>query len=169
MLPEKLKKVLSYEGVVSITTWTEAGPHVTNTWNSYTETTDDDRILIPAAGMTSTEEDLAVNANLILTAGTREVEGFNGYKGTGFRITGTAAMIEKGDELYDERKISFSPQSVGSKSKRSQAITLKCDKRPFSGRSFLRNNRCLRRLPKTPPVCGAFYLNDDESHLRLTG
>ena len=114
MLPEKLKKVLSYEGVVSITTWTEAGPHVTNTWNSYTETTDDDRILIPAAGMTSTEEDLAVNANLILTAGTREVEGFNGYKG----------------------KISFSPQSVGSKSKRSQAITLKCDKRPFSGRSF---------------------------------
>ena len=99
MLPEKLKKVLSYEGVVSITTWTEAGPHVTNTWNSYTETTDDDRILIPAAGMTSTEEDLAVNANLILTAGTREVEGFNGYKGTGFRITGTAAMIEKGDEF----------------------------------------------------------------------
>lgn len=99
MLPEKLKKVLSYEGVVSITTWTEAGPYVTNTWNSYTETTDDDRILIPAAGMTSTEEDLAVNANLILTAGTREVEGFNGYKGTGFRITGTAAMIEKGDEF----------------------------------------------------------------------
>lgn len=99
MLPEKLKKVLSYEGVVSITTWTEAGPHVTNTWNSYTETTDDDRILIPAAGMTSTEEDLAVNANLILTAGTREVEGFNGYKGTGFRITRTAAMIEKGDEF----------------------------------------------------------------------
>ena len=99
MLPEKLKKVLSYEGVVSITTWTEARPHVTNTWNSYTETTDDDRILIPAAGMTSTEEDLAVNANLILTAGTREVEGFNGYKGTGFRITGAAAMIEKGDEF----------------------------------------------------------------------
>ena len=99
MLPEKLKKVLSYEGVVSITTWTEAGPHVTNTWNSYTETTDDDRILIPAAGMTSTEEDLAVNANLILTAGTREVEGFNGYKGTGFRITVTAAMIVKGDEF----------------------------------------------------------------------
>lgn len=98
MLPEKLKKVLSYD-VVSITTWTEAGLHVTNTWNSYTETTDDDRILIPAAGMTSTEEDLAVNANLILTAGTREVEGFNGYKGTGFRITGTAAMIEKGDEF----------------------------------------------------------------------
>ena len=99
MLPEKLKKVLSYEGVVSITTWTEAGPHVTNTWNSYTETTDDDRILIPAAGMTSTEEDLAVNANLILTAGTREVEGFNGYKGTGFRITGTAAMIAKCEEF----------------------------------------------------------------------
>lgn len=98
MLPEKLKKVLSYD-VVSITTWTEAGLHVTNTWNSYTETTDDDRILIPAAGMTSTEEDLAVNANLILTAGTREVEGFNGYKGTGFRITGTAAMIEKGEEF----------------------------------------------------------------------
>ena len=54
---------------------------------------------LPAAGMTSTEEDLAVNANLILTAGTREVEGFNGYKGTGFIITVTSAMIEKGDEF----------------------------------------------------------------------
>lgn len=35
MLPEKLHDVLSYEGVVSLTTWTPEGPHVNNTWNTY--------------------------------------------------------------------------------------------------------------------------------------
>lgn len=55
MLNHKFLQVLKYEGVVSITSWTELAPHVTNTWNSYLTITDDQRILAPAAGMTHLE------------------------------------------------------------------------------------------------------------------
>jgi len=99
-LPEKFFEVLKYEGSVSITTWTPASAHVTNTWNSYLIITDDERILIPAAGMTTTEADIKENNNVILTLAAREVEGFNGYQGTGFRVEGTAAFLTEGDE-YD--------------------------------------------------------------------
>lgn len=107
MLPEKLHDVLSYEGVVSLTTWTPEGPHVNNTWNTYIVEKDDDRLLIPAAGMNSTETDLDINNRIILTVGAREVEGFNGYQGTGFRITGTAKLIDEGED-YEMMKKQFS-------------------------------------------------------------
>ena len=93
MLPEKLHDVLSYEGVVSLTTWTPEGPHVNNTWNTYIVEKDDDR--------------LDVNNRIILTVGAREVEGFNGYQGTGFRITGTAKLIDEGED-YEMMKKQFS-------------------------------------------------------------
>lgn len=86
MFTEKFYDVLNYEGAVSITSWGNTDPHVTCTWNSYLITKEEDIILIPAAGMTSTEEDLAVNDQLILTLAARQVEGFNNYQGTGFRI-----------------------------------------------------------------------------------
>lgn len=41
MLNHKFLQVLKYEGVVSITSWIELAPHVTNTWNSYLTITDD--------------------------------------------------------------------------------------------------------------------------------
>lgn len=99
-LPEKFFEVLKHEGSVSITTWTPAGAHVTNTWNSYLVITEDNRILIPAAGMTSTEADIKENSNVIVTLAAREVEGFNGYQGTGFRVEGTAAFLTEGTD-YD--------------------------------------------------------------------
>ena len=34
-LPEKLYEVLKHEGVVSIVSWGNTEPHITNTWNSY--------------------------------------------------------------------------------------------------------------------------------------
>jgi flavin mononucleotide-binding protein len=64
-------------------------------------------LLIPAAGMNSTETDLDVNNRIILTVGAREVEGFNGYQGTGFRITGTAKLIDEGED-YEMMKKQFS-------------------------------------------------------------
>ena len=98
---EKLLDVLKHEGVVSIISWGSADePHVTNTWNSYI-VVKDDRFLIPAAGMTSTEADVVKNPRVKVTLGAREVEGFNGYQGTGFRIEGTAEFISEGAE-YDE-------------------------------------------------------------------
>lgn len=100
MFSEKFLEVLRHEGVVSITSWANNIAHVTCTWNSYL-VIKDDRILIPAAGMTSTENDVLVNPEIILTLGSRDVEGYNNYQGTGFRIEGTARFIGEGDE-YDE-------------------------------------------------------------------
>ena len=106
MLNEKFFEVLKYEGVVSIVSWgsTEEA-NITNTWNSYLVIRDD-RILLPAAGMNSTEADVAVNNKVKVTLGAREVEGFNNYQGTGFLINGTASFIESGEE-FDMMKEKF--------------------------------------------------------------
>lgn len=103
MFTEKFHDVLNYEGAVSITSWGNTDPHVTCTWNSYLVTKEEDIILIPAAGMTSTEEDLAVNDQLILTLAARQVEGFNNYQGTGFRINGKGEFLTEGP-YFDEMK-----------------------------------------------------------------
>lgn len=107
MLTEKFFEVLKYEGAVSITSWGEGKPHVTCTWNSYLVVKGDDTILIPAAGMTSTEADVKVNDKVILTLAAREVEGYNGYQGTGFRVTGKATFLCEG-EYFDELKAKYS-------------------------------------------------------------
>lgn len=106
MLSEKFYEVIQHEGVVSITSWGESDPHVTCTWNSYLVTKEDTMILIPAAGMTSTEADVAHNNRLILTLGSRDVEGFNGYQGTGFRVEGTAQFLSEG-AYFEEMKAKF--------------------------------------------------------------
>ena len=85
MFPDKFFEVLKHEGVVSITTWSDNEAHVTNTWNSYLKIKENDRVIV--------------------TMGAREVEGFNGYQGTGFRVEGTATFIGEGpiyDEMYAE-------------------------------------------------------------------
>ncbi len=106
MLTEKFFEVLKYEGVVSIVSWGSSDEaNITNTWNSYL-VIKDDRILLPAAGMNSTEADVKVNSKVKMTLGAREVMGFNNYQGTGFLINGTASFIESGDE-YDMMKEKF--------------------------------------------------------------
>lgn len=100
MLSEKFYDVIDNEGSVSITSWTNKGAHVTCTWNSYLQVVKEnniEKILIPAAGMTSTENDIKENDDVILTMAAREVEGFNGYQGTGFRIIGSAEFLNEGD------------------------------------------------------------------------
>lgn len=99
MLTEKFYEVLKHEGVVSITSWGVDEPHVTNTWNSYVVVTDDKKLLIPAAGLRSTESDTSVNNRVKVTLGSKEVEGFNNYQGTGFLIEGTAKFISSGEEF----------------------------------------------------------------------
>ncbi|NLY08721.1 MAG: FMN-binding protein [Tissierellia bacterium] len=106
MLSEKFLEVIANEGVVSITSWGNEDPHVTCTWNSYLVIKDNDKILIPAAGMNSTEGDVKVNNRLIITLGSRAVEGFNGYQGTGFRVEGVAEFLSEG-EYFDEMKAKY--------------------------------------------------------------
>lgn len=99
MLTNKFYEVLKHEGVVSITSWGIDEPHVTNTWNSFLVVQDSERILLPAAGMHSTENDVNVNSKVKVTLGSREVIGFNNYQGTGFLIEGTANFITSGSEF----------------------------------------------------------------------
>ena len=105
MFTEKFYEVIGKEGVVSITSWGQGDPHVTCTWNSYL-VVKGDRLLIPAAGMTSTEADVKVNPRVLLTLGSREVMGHNNYQGTGFRIEGTASFLNHGED-FDQMKTKF--------------------------------------------------------------
>ena len=100
MLSEKFYDVISHEGSVSITSWTKEGAHVACTWNTYLQVTKEgkyEKILIPAAGMTSIENDVKKNDEVILTMAARQVEGFDGYQGTGFRIIGKAEFLDEGE------------------------------------------------------------------------
>lgn len=106
VLPEKFYEVLKYEGVVSIVSWSNGGANVTNTWNSYLEIVNN-KILIPAAGMHSTENDVKINNIVKLTLGSKEVEGRNGYQGTGFLIEGEASFFYEGD-YFNLMKSKFS-------------------------------------------------------------
>lgn len=106
MLTEKFYEVLQHEGVVSITSWGVDEPHVTNTWNSYLVVKENQKLLIPAAGMYSTENDVKQNNKVKVTLGSKEVLGFNNYQGTGFLIEGTAQFIQSGTD-YEQMKEKF--------------------------------------------------------------
>lgn len=106
MLTEKFNEVLNHEGVVSIVSWSVDEAHVTCTWNSYLVVTADQRILIPAAGMNSTEKDVNHNDKVKLTLGSREVMGRNNYQGTGFEIEGNAKFLTIGSD-YDMMKVKY--------------------------------------------------------------
>lgn len=98
MFPEKLLEVLKYEGVVAIVTEGADGAHIVNTWNSYIKLTNDERLLAPVGGMNITEGNLNSNSKVLLTMGSREVQGFHS-KGTGFLIKGSAEILKQGIEL----------------------------------------------------------------------
>lgn len=107
MLSEKFLEVLKNEGVVSIVSWADAEPHLVNTWNSYLVVTADERILIPAYAMRRTEKNTLQNSKVKIALGSKAVEGYNNYQGTGFVIEGTAKFVESGSE-FDMMKEKFS-------------------------------------------------------------
>ncbi|BCG47287.1 Pyridoxamine 5'-phosphate oxidase-related, FMN-binding [Citrifermentans bremense] len=95
MIPEKMKEVMKHEGVVAIVTQGEDGPHLVNTWNSYLALDADERLLIPAGYMHVTEKNVTRNPKVLLTLGSREVQGTHG-PGTGFLVEGNARFITDG-------------------------------------------------------------------------
>ncbi|MBI6874446.1 pyridoxamine 5'-phosphate oxidase family protein [Clostridium aciditolerans] len=98
MLNEKLLEVISHEGVTAIASCSNNEVHVVNTWNSYINTTEDGRLLIPAAGMRKTQKNIELNNKIKVTVGSKEVMGYK-YLGTGFLIEGTAKFVESGSEF----------------------------------------------------------------------
>ena len=100
MLNEKLLSILAHpvDGAVSIVTYTDEGPHLVNTWNSYITVTPEEKFLIPAYGFLITEKNLLKNNAVILSIASKEIEGYNS-KGTGFILTGTAQLLKSGNEF----------------------------------------------------------------------
>jgi hypothetical protein len=105
MFTDKFREVISKEGVVSIVSCADGEAHVVNTWNSYLVTPSDGRILIPAWKMRKTEKKTLKNNKVLLTVGSKEVDGLIG-PGTGFFLEGTARFINSGDE-FDMMKNKF--------------------------------------------------------------
>ncbi len=105
MIPEKFQDVIKHEGVVAIVSQGETSPHLINTWNSYVTLTESDELLIPAGGMKKTERNIEQNADIQLSIGSREVDGFNGA-GTGFLVRGSADFLKKGTQ-FDFMKKKF--------------------------------------------------------------
>ncbi len=95
MIPEKMLEVLKHEGVVAIVTQGEKEPHVVNTWNSYIKITKEGKLLVPAGGMNVTENNIKKKDKVLMTMGSREVEGFHS-KGTGFLIVGSGEFVGEG-------------------------------------------------------------------------
>ncbi len=98
--------VVSKEGVVSIVSCSDDEAHVVNTWNSYLAFPGEDRLLIPVYGMRKTQKKVEKNNNVLLTLGTKEIEGKMG-PGTGYLIKGTAKFMKSGAE-FDLMKQKFS-------------------------------------------------------------
>lgn len=99
MLTEKFFEVINHEGVVSIVTCANNEAHVCNTWNSYLVIVDENKILIPAAGMIKTEKNINANPKVKLTLGSKEVMGYN-HMGTGFLLEGNAKFLKDGEHFH---------------------------------------------------------------------
>jgi uncharacterized pyridoxamine 5'-phosphate oxidase family protein len=98
MLNDKFFEVVNHEGVVSIVTCANNEAHVVNTWNSYLVVVEGNKILIPAAAMIKTEENININPKVKLTMGTKEVMGYR-YMGTGLLLEGTARFLKSGEHF----------------------------------------------------------------------
>jgi hypothetical protein len=103
---EKFLEVIGKEGVVSIVSHDEGEAHVANTWNSYLVTKDNEKLLIPAHAMRTTEKKTSKNDKVLLTFGSKEVVGHRG-PGAGFLAEGTARFLSTGPD-FDMMKAKFS-------------------------------------------------------------
>lgn len=106
MLTETFFEVIRHEGVVAIVSCANNEAHVVNTWNTYLHITDDERILLPAWAMRTTEHNITHNSTVLLTVGSKEVQGKMGA-GTGFLLKGTARFLSSGSE-WEMMKEQFS-------------------------------------------------------------
>lgn len=107
MFTDKFLEVLSKEGVVSIVSCSDGEAHVVNTWNSYITVPEDGKFLIPAWKMKNTEKKTLKNDKVLLTLGSKEVDGLIG-PGTGFLLEGTATFKKSGPEFdMVKKKYSF--------------------------------------------------------------
>jgi Pyridoxamine 5'-phosphate oxidase. len=109
MISKKLVEIMEMEpdGVVAIATLGKDGQHMVNTWNGYIKISSDERLFIPVGHMHKTEANIAYNPNVLITLGSRKVEGLRGAgSGSGFLIKGKASFIMSGPD-FDFMKEKF--------------------------------------------------------------
>ncbi|MCX8722211.1 MULTISPECIES: pyridoxamine 5'-phosphate oxidase family protein [Lactobacillus] len=100
-MEQKFLELMKHEGPVTIVTINAHPASVVNTWMSYIKVDEKNNCLyIPAAGMHSIEKDFAKDRTVLLTVGSKKVEGTAG-PGAGFHITGTGEFLGKGAEFYE--------------------------------------------------------------------
>ncbi|WP_294603566.1 pyridoxamine 5'-phosphate oxidase family protein [uncultured Lactobacillus sp.] len=103
---QKFLDVMNDEGPVTIVTINANPASVVNTWMSYVKVDEEKNCLyIPAAGMHSIENDFAKDNHVLLTMGSKKVEGTAG-PGAGFHVKGTGQFFAEGPE-FDEMKSRF--------------------------------------------------------------
>ncbi|MCH4170248.1 MAG: hypothetical protein LKF36_03370 [Lactobacillus sp.] len=103
-MDQKFIDVMNHEGAATIVTINAQPAHVVDTWNSYVKVTED-KLYIPAAGMTSIEADFKTDNHVIVSVGSKAVEGTQG-PGAGFHVHGTGSFLPEGSE-FDEMKAKF--------------------------------------------------------------
>ena len=87
-MDKKFLEVLQHEGPVTMITLKAQPVNVVSTWMSYLKVDPENELLYaPAAGMRSIENDFQTDQTLLLTFGSKEVEGTVG-PGAGFYVTG---------------------------------------------------------------------------------
>ena len=106
MFTDKFREVIKKEGIVSIVSCSDGEAHVVNAWNSYLATPDNERLFIPAWKMRKTEKKTLKNNKVLLTIGTKELDGRIG-PGAGYLLEDTARFINSGPE-FDMIKNKFS-------------------------------------------------------------
>ncbi|EEI20185.1 FMN-binding protein [Lentilactobacillus hilgardii] len=103
-MDQKFLDVMKHEGPATIVTINAQPAHVVNTWMSYVQVTDK-QLLIPAAGMHSIEQDFSTDNHVIITVGSKEVEGTQGPS-AGFHVYGAGQFLTSGDD-FDTMKKKF--------------------------------------------------------------
>lgn len=105
-MDKKFLEVMAHEGPVTIITINAQPAGVVNTWMSYVKIDQEkNQLFIPAAGMRSIEKHFELDNTVLLTVGSKEVEGTMG-PGAGFHILGKGTFIDAG-EVYEEVKTRF--------------------------------------------------------------
>ena len=90
---QKFLDVMKDEGPVTIVTINANPASVVNTWMSYVKVDEDNnRLYLPAAGMHSIENDFVQDNYVLLTMGSKKVEGTAG-SGAGFHVKGTGKFL----------------------------------------------------------------------------
>ena len=101
---QKFLDVMNDEGPVTIVTINANPASVVNTWMSYVKVDEENnRLYLPAAGMHSIENDFANDNHVLLTMGSKKVEGTAG-PGAGFHVKGTGKFLAEGSEFTEMKE-----------------------------------------------------------------